>query len=159
MIEPESILEIGTFTGYSAICLAKGLSENGFLHTIDNNIELEEELINNFKEAELEDRIKLYMGDAIKIIPTLNYMYDIIYIDADKSNYLNYYKLCFDKLKAGGYIIADNVLWDGKVLNNPSINDKDTKGIIEFNKFIKGDNRVEKVILPIRDGLTIISKL
>lgn len=158
MIKPKNILEIGTYTGYSAICWAKGLSEDGVLHTIEINDE-QEAIINKYIEkASIKDKVKVHFGDAIKIIPTLKETFDIVFIDADKPNYLNYYNLVFDKVKNGGYIIADNVLWDGKVILSDKKEDFSTKAIKDFNEFVKNDNRVENIILNIRDGLMLIRK-
>jgi len=159
MVKPERILEIGTFTGYSAICLAKGLSIKGILHTIEVDPELEEIATRYFKLSGMEDKIRMHIGDAKSVITEIDDFFDLVYIDADKINYLNYYKLIFDKVKKGGFIIADNVLWHGKVLNNPDNIDKETNGIIEFNNFVKNDIRVENFILPFRDGLMIIRKI
>lgn len=159
MIKPDNILEIGTFTGYSAICLAKGLSVNGKLVTIEIDDELENFARKYFKKTELESRIIHLIGSALQIIPSLNTVFDLVFIDGNKREYLAYYNLVFDKLKKGGFIIADNTLWNGKIFDaNTSFNDSQTAGIIEFNSYIKNDNRVEKIILPIRDGMTIIRK-
>ena len=158
MINPRYILEIGTFTGYSAICLAKGLQKNGQLITIEINDELESIAKKYFKKAGLSGSVKQIIGEANKIIPTLTEKYDLVFIDADKRDYTKYFELVFEKVRPGGYIIADNTLWSGKVLATPSSDDKQTQGIIAFNEFIKNNNRVEKVILPLRDGMTIIRK-
>lgn len=158
MIQPKTILEIGTFTGYSAICLAKGLKQNGKLITIEIDDELEKMASKYFEKAGIRNLISQQIGSAIEIIPQLNEQFDLVFIDADKKEYSNYYHLVFDKIKSGGYIIADNTLWSGKVLDEPATDDFQTKGIIEFNTLIKNDKRVEKVILPIRDGMTIIRK-
>lgn len=158
MIQPEQILEIGTYTGYSAICLAHGLKENGKLHTIDINEELEDKVRSFFNEAGLTNIINYYIGDASTIIPTIQSTFDLVFIDADKKNYSVYYDLVFDKVRKGGYIIADNVLWSGKVLNVPEKMDADTKAIDAFNKKIHNDSRVEHMLLPVRDGLMIIRK-
>lgn len=159
MIQPEQILEIGTFTGYSAICLAQGLKENGQLHTIDINEELETKVRSFFDEAGLSNKIDYYIGNALDIIPTINETFDIVFIDADKKNYSAYYDLVFDKVRKGGYIIADNVLWSGKVLNTPEKMDTDTQLIDAFNKKVHTDERVEHLLLPIRDGLMIARKI
>lgn len=159
MISPKRILEIGTYTGYSAICLASGLSENGLLHTIEINPELEDIERKYFEEARLTEKIKLQIGDALEIIPTLSEQFEIVFIDADKENYLNYYNLVFDKVKKGGFILADNVLWDGKVLEVPENSDIETKALQEFNQFVQNDNRVENLLLPFRDGISIIRKM
>jgi predicted O-methyltransferase YrrM len=158
MIKPKSILEIGTFTGYSAICLAEGLVEEGVLHTIEVNDEMENIISRYIKEANFENKIKTYFGDALEIIPSIKHTFDLVFIDADKENYSAYYDLVFNKLNSGGYIIADNVLWSGKVLNNYDSLDKETKSIVDFNTKIKNDERVENVLLPVRDGLMIVRK-
>ena len=155
MIKPQRILEIGTYTGYSALCLAEGLSPGGKLITIDINEELEKKVRDHF--AEWQDKIEYKIGNALDIIPTLNEIFDLVFIDADKSNYSKYFDLVIDKVRPGGFILADNVLWSGKVLNkNP---DNDTKSIIAFNQKIQHDSRVENVLLPIRDGIMMIRKL
>jgi caffeoyl-CoA O-methyltransferase len=159
MVSPERILEIGTFTGYSAICLAEGLSANGILHTIEINPELEDMQLKYFGEAGLTDKIKLHIGNALEIIPALNEIFDIVFIDADKENYLNYYNLVFNKVRKGGFILADNVLWDGKVLEVPARADTETKALQEFNQFVQNDNHVENLLLPFRDGISIIRKI
>jgi len=158
MIQPKNILEIGTFTGYSAICLAKGLTKNGKLITIEINDELEDFAAKYFKKIGLEDCIEQRIGSATDIIPTLNQSFDLVFIDADKREYIEYFELIFDKVPGGGYIIADNTLWSGKILESPSTDDNHTKGIIDFNSFIKNNKSVEKVILPLRDGMTVIRK-
>lgn len=157
MIQPESVLEIGTFTGYSAICLASGLKEAGVLHTIEVSEELEEMIKRYFHKAGYGDKIKLHIGDALKIIPTLNANFDLVFIDADKVSYPKYYDLVFDKVKKGGYIIADNALWSGKVLQDER--DKDTEGIHLFNEKVRTDKRVDNILIPIRDGIMLIRKL
>ncbi len=159
MIKPNRILEIGTYTGYSALCLAEGLTENGKLITIDINEELEDITREYIQKAKLENVIDYVIGNAMEIIPTLSEEFDIVFIDADKSNYCNYFKLVFDKVKKGGYIIADNVLWSGKVLEEYNLLDADTKVIVDYNKMIHDDSRVQEVLLPIRDGLMIARKL
>ncbi len=158
MIQPKNILEIGTYTGYSAICLAKGLAVDGVLHTIEKNPELESIAKKYFAEAEIEHQINYYLGNALEIIPQIDEYFDLVFLDADKENYLNYYHLIFDKIKSGGYILADNVFWSGKVLTTPDPHDKEAIGIIEFNEFIQQDERVENVMLPLRDGLSLIRK-
>jgi predicted O-methyltransferase YrrM len=158
MIRPKAILEIGTFTGYSAICLAKGLQENGKLITIEIDDELESIAKKYFEKAGIQHSIEQRIGAALEIIPTLNQTFDLVFIDAHKPEYPAYYNAVFDKTKSGGYIIADNTLWSGKVLEKPAEDDFQTRGIIEFNSMIKNDKRVEKVILPLRDGMTIIRK-
>ncbi|MFN4083664.1 MAG: O-methyltransferase [Bacteroidia bacterium] len=159
MIKPDCILEIGTYTGYSALCLAEGLSEQGKLITIDVNAELEFIIKQHIEASGYNNKIDLIIGDALKVIPQLNFMFDLVFIDADKHNYLNYYNMVLPKVKQGGFILADNVLWSGKVLNQKEIDkDKDTKAIHEFNNFIKNDERVECMLLPLRDGLMMIRK-
>jgi predicted O-methyltransferase YrrM len=158
MIRPEKILELGTYTGYSAICLAKGLQEKGILHSIEINDELEDLILKYIEKASVENKIKLHFGDARTIIPQINEMFDLVFIDADKREYLEYYNIVFDYVKPGGFMLADNVLWSGKVIEMETPDDDYTKGIFEFNDFLKNDDRVEKVILPLRDGLTLIRK-
>lgn len=157
MIQPKRILEIGTFTGYSAICMAKGLCEDGLLYTLDINEELESMARRYFEKAGLGKKIITQYGDARKIIPGLHDTFDIVFIDADKQNYCTYYELVFDKVRKGGYIIADNVLWSGKVAEEKK--DKDTTAIDAYNQLVKGDKRVKNFILPLRDGLNIAQKL
>ena len=157
LIQPKRILEIGTFTGYSAISLAKGLSEDGLLYTIDINEELQPMCATYFEKANLSSKIKHLIGDARKIIPELNETFDLVFIDADKINYANYYDLVFDKVRVGGYIIADNVLWSGKVVEEKK--DKDTLAIHQYNEKIAADARVKSFILSLRDGLNIVQKL
>lgn len=156
MIRPSCILEIGTYTGYSAICLAEGLAKNGKLITIDKNEELEERVRGYFAEAGLSSQVEYIIGNAVEVVPTLSQPFDLVFIDADKVNYAMYYDLVIDQLTAGGYILADNVLWSGKVLSDKP--DKDTRAIIEFNRKVQQDNRVENVLLPIRDGIALIRK-
>ena len=158
MIQPECILEIGTYTGYSALSLAEGLKENGKLITIDINEELESRVRGYFEASEFRSKIDYRIGDAMKIIPELNEQFDIVFIDADKLNYINYYNLVFSKVKIGGYIIADNVLWSGKVADE-SKKDKDTELLREYNLLNHKDERVENVLFPIRDGLMIARKI
>lgn len=159
MVQPEQILELGTFTGYSTLCLAKGLKSNGTIHTIDINDELEEFAQSFFDKSINKDQIKIYIGDARSVIPSINHMFDLVFIDADKRQYPEYYELIFDKVRPGGFIIADDVLWYGKVNDPTSITDDYTKGLVQFNKMIKEDKRVENVIFPIRDGLNVVRKL
>lgn len=158
MIQPQQILEVGTFTGYSALCFAEALSENGCVDTIEMDDELEDFIRDNFRNSPYENKINLYIGDALEIIPSLEKMYDLVFLDAEKSQYTRYYDAVFPKVKNGGYILADNTIWDGKVTQNVLSNDLKTREIIRFNDLIKADSRVEKVILPLRDGLTIIRK-
>jgi caffeoyl-CoA O-methyltransferase len=158
MIKPENILEIGTYTGYSALCFAEGLKENGKIITIDINEELESFVRSFFSKSEHNDKIDYRIGNALEIIPQLNEVFDLVFIDADKENYSNYYNLIFDKVKKGGYIIADNVLWSGKVLIENEKLDKDTIAIKAFNRMIQNDERVENLLMPVRDGLMICRK-
>jgi len=155
--QPAIALEIGTFTGYAALCLAKGLPDNGILHTIEINPELEHISRKYFKKTGLEHKIRLYMGDAREIIPTIDAAFDLVFIDAAKPDYSFYYDLVFDKVPPGGLILADNVLWGGKVLSKAA--DPDTAAIMAFNQKIRGDERVETLMLPLRDGLLIAKKL
>ncbi|HEX8060801.1 MAG TPA: O-methyltransferase [Cyclobacteriaceae bacterium] len=156
MIRPSSILEIGTYTGYSAICLAEGLKPGGKLITIDRNEELETKLRSYFKTAGLENKIDLRIGNALKIIPTLDQTFDLVFIDADKENNSSYFDLVIEKVPSGGYILADNVLWSGKVIDQT---DKDTRAVTAFNDKVHNDRRVENVLLPVRDGIMIMRKL
>ena len=158
MINPSAILEIGTFTGYSAICLARGLKGGGLLHTIDVDPELEYLAKNYFERAGLQAKIHQHIGNAIDIIPVLDHTFDLVFIDADKENYLSYYNLVFDKVNAGGFILADNALWDGKVILSDGKSDKETRGIKEFNEFVHHDKRVENMLLPLRDGIMMLRK-
>jgi caffeoyl-CoA O-methyltransferase len=156
LVKPKKILEIGTFTGYSALCLAEGLSENGILHTIEVNNELVEIIERYFKDSGYKEKLKLHIGDAKQVVSSLEGPFDLVFIDADKENYVNYYNLVFDKVRPGGLIIADNTLWHGNVLTNDQ--GKETLGIVAFNELIKKDQRIEKILLTLRDGLTIIRK-
>lgn len=158
MIKPRSILEIGTFTGYSAICLSKGLAPGGHIHTIEVNDEITEIPAKYFKKAGLENVITLHVGDALDIIPTLDAEFDLVFIDGEKSEYIKYYNAVFDKVVPGGFILADNILWSGKVLKKVEKGDYYTQGILEFNVYLKNDSRVEKTILPLRDGTMLIRK-
>ncbi len=155
LIQPKSILEIGTYTGYSALCLAEGLAENGELYTIDKNEELEELQYKYFQRSDYKNQIKQFVGNAIDIIPTIDEKFDLVFIDADKSNYLNYFDLIIEKMNKGGVILSDNVLWSGKVVESLNPKDNDTKVLLEYNKRLNEDARLETVLLPIRDGLTI----
>ena len=159
MIRPKTILELGTFTGYSAISLAEGLEDGGELHTIEIDDELEDFIREHFEKSKYSDRLNLHIGDAQQIIPQLGKKFDLVFIDANKRHYCEYYNLVLDYLNPGGCIIADNTLWDGKVVNYGTKLDAQTEGILKFNDMVAADPRVEKVILPIRDGLTLIHKL
>ena len=158
IISPKKILEIGTYTGYSAICLCEGMDKDGILHTIDNNKELVKIQNKYFKKANLTNKIVQHSGDAKNIIPTIEEEFDIVFIDADKESYPEYYDLIINKVRSGGIIIADNILWSGKILEKVEKDDQATKSIIEFNNKIIEDDRVKNIILPIRDGLNIIRK-
>lgn len=158
MIKPQMVLEIGTFTGYSAICFAKGLAPGGHIHTIEINDEITDIPKKYFERAGLTQKITLHTGNALDIIPQLNYSFDLVFIDGEKSEYIKYYDLVFDKVVMGGYILADNILWSGKVVKELEKGDYFTKGILDFNNYIKNDNRVEKTILPLRDGTLLIRK-
>lgn len=158
MIKPRRVLEIGTYTGYSALCFAEGLTDDGKVITIDVNEELEDLVRSFVSKSGYEDRVEYLIGDAAHFIPVLNEEWDIVFIDADKKSYCNYYNLVFDKVKKGGYILADNVLWSGKVLEDYESLDRETKIIMDYNNMIQNDPRVENVLLPIRDGLMIARK-
>jgi len=159
MIRPENILEIGTYTGYGTLCLAEGLPEGGHIHTIEINDEIVHIARHFFEKAGLENQISLHIGSALSVIPTLDKPFDLVYLDADKSQYCDYFRLVFDKVRKGGYILADNTLWNGLVIREQDLRDKSGKGILAFNEMIKKDLRIEKVILPVRDGLTLIRKI
>ncbi len=159
MVMPQRILEIGTYTGYSGICLTEGLSDDGLLHTIDINEELLPMVKKYFQKAGCNNKIKIHTGDAVKIIPGLNEIFDLVFIDADKKNYSTYFDLVISKMRKGGIIIADNVLWSGKVLDDEKKMDGDTKAIASFNKKIQDDKRVENVLFPVRDGLLVMRVL
>lgn len=155
LVQPKNVLEIGTYTGYSAICIAEGLAEGGIIDTLDVNEELEDLQNKYFEKSGYRDQIKQHFGNALEIIPALDKKYDLVFIDADKSNYPNYFKLIIDKMNSGGVILSDNVLWSGKVVEPLDPKDKDTKALLEYNKVLNSDDRIETVLLPIRDGLTI----
>lgn len=157
MQHPNRVLEIGTYTGYATLCLAEGLTEDGLLHTIDVNEELEERVREYFKNSRFGNKIKYHIGQAVEVIPTLTDSFDLVFIDADKKNNGVYYDMVFDKVRKGGLIIVDNVLWHGKIAMGAK--DKDTLNISTFNKKVTNDHRVEKLILPVRDGLLIIRKM
>jgi caffeoyl-CoA O-methyltransferase len=160
MQHPKTILEIGTYTGYSGICMARGLGKGGKLITLDINDELEKMVRGFFEESGLADKIDYRLGNAIEIIPTLSGPFDMVFIDADKSNYAKYYDLIIDKVNPGGIIIADNVLWSGKILVEKGKKiDKDTQAILDFNAMIQNDPRVENALLPIRDGVMMARKI
>ncbi len=157
MIRPSRILEIGTFTGYSALCLAKGLSADGLLYTIELREEDALKALGFFNKSAVKDRIKLQMGNALEVIPALNESWDMVFMDADKVNYINYYEMVLPQLNRGGFIIADNVLFHGQVLGE-KVEGKNAKAIHAFNTYVKQDSRVEQVLLTVRDGLMLIMK-
>tara|TARA_B100000809_G_C15072102_1_gene506443 strand:- start:325 stop:966 length:642 start_codon:yes stop_codon:yes gene_type:complete len=155
LIQPKNILEIGTYTGYSALCLAEGLASEGKIITIDKNEELETLQNKYFTKSGFRHQIEQKVGNAREIIPVLDQKFDLVFIDADKSNYVNYFHLIIDKMNSGGVILSDNVLWSGKVVETLSPKDLDTKVLLEYNRLLNVDDRIETVLLPIRDGLTI----
>ncbi len=157
-IKPKNILEIGTYTGYSALCMAEGLSKNGKLVTIDKNIELETMVKKYINDSSYKNQIEFINADAIDVIPTLNLEWDLVFIDADKENYINYFDLVIDQVKKGGWIIADNVLWSGKVLEEPDKKDKETIILQKFNEKVNQDSRVRNVLFPVRDGMMLMIK-
>lgn len=159
LIYPEHILEIGTFTGYSTLCLAEGLKPNGSIDTLDINEELFDFQRKYFDKSEYGSQIFQHLGNALDIIPNLDKSFDLVFIDADKDNYINYFNLIIDKMKPGGIILSDNVLWSGKVIEALNPKDKMTKAVLDYNTLLKEDPRVETVVLPIRDGLTISRRL
>ncbi|MGN0206353.1 MAG: O-methyltransferase [Muribaculaceae bacterium] len=158
MIAPKAILELGTFTGYSALCLAEGIAPDGVVHTIEIDDELEDFIRAHFDASEYGSRIVLHIGDAEQIVPTLDTRFDLVFIDANKRDYVAYYEMAMQVLNPGGFIIADNTLWDGKVVTCTEKIDAQTAGILAFNDHVAADDRVEVVIIPLRDGLTIIHK-
>ena len=159
MIQPKAILEIGTYTGYAALCLAEGLTKDGILHTIDINEELETRIQKYFNQSTYKNQIKLHIGNALEIIPAINQKFDLVFIDADKENYSKYYDLLIDQMPSGGIIMADNVLWSGKVINQEAINtDNDTRELDHFNAKVQSDPRVENILIPVRDGIMVARK-
>lgn len=158
MLNPQTILELGTYTGYSAISMARGLKNDGQLISIDKNDELRPFAQKYVNKAGLQNKITLLSGDAKEIIPTLQQQFELVFIDAHKAEYIDYYNLVFEKVTSGGFILADNVLWDGKVLEKTPDNDAQTQGILAFNQYVQEDARVENLLLPLRDGLSIIRK-
>jgi len=159
MVKPKFVLEIGTFTGYSAICLAKGLAEGGQLHTIEIDDELESIAQKYFLKSGMASRITQHIGDARQIIPSLNQPFDLVFIDADKREYCDYYNLVFDRIPVGGFLIADNILWNGKVVDPEAAEEEQTRGILDFNNTVQNDQRVRNVILPVRDGIMVVQKI
>jgi predicted O-methyltransferase YrrM len=158
MVRPKTILEIGTYSGYSGLCLAEGLEEGGMLHTFEINDEQEDFTRPWFENSPFADRITFHIGDALELVPKMDVVFDMAFIDGDKRKYVEYYEMVMERLSPGGYILADNTLWDGHVLETPPIKDAQTRSIMAFNDLVAADERVEKVILPLRDGLTIIRK-
>lgn len=159
MIRPKSILELGTFTGYSALCLAKGLAEGGVLHTIEIDDELESVARKYFGKSGMGDQIIQHIGDAREIIPTIEGTFDLVFVDADKREYPDYYRLVFDRIPVGGFLLADNILWNGKVVEPEAADEEQTRGILEFNDMVQNDSRVRNVILPVRDGIMLLQKI
>lgn len=157
--QPKNILEVGTYTGYSALCLAEGLTPDGLLETIEIDEELEDAIQSYFNDSPKCKQLKLYIGDAEKVIPTLDHTWDLVFIDAEKKNYQTYYDLILPKVEKGGLILIDNVLWSGKVVEEVKPNDKDTKAIMAFNDYVQQDSRVRNLLLPFRDGILCIEKL
>jgi caffeoyl-CoA O-methyltransferase len=158
MMKPDKILEIGTFTAYATVCLARGLSENGSIVTIEVNAELEDTISEHIQMAGIEHKTKLIIGNALNEIPKLNELFDLVFIDGDKEQYSEYFASVLPFVKSGGYILADNVLWGGKVIEDYNLQDKETKGIMDFNRLVAGSNDVEVVMLPLRDGVSLIRK-
>jgi len=159
LIQPKSILELGTFTGYATLCLAEGLHKDGSILTIDINEELEDFQRRYFDKSGYGEQITQHIGNALEIIPKINTSFDLVFIDADKSNYSNYFHLIIDKLNPGGIILSDNVLWHGKVVEKLDPKDMSTKAVLDYNTLLKSDSRIETVVLPIRDGLSISRKI
>ena len=158
MLRPKRVLEIGTYTGYATLCMAEGLEDDALIHTLEINDEMEDFIQKYITASPYKEKIKVHFGDAMQLIPQINDTFDMVFIDADKRLYSDYYDLIFPRVRPGGLILADNTLWDGKVVEDVHPSDKQTIGILSFNEKIKKDDRVEKVILPLRDGLTMIWK-
>ncbi len=159
MISPRRVLELGTYAGYSAQCIAEGMPEDGELHTVELDDELEDFILERFRRSPYASRLHLHIGDVADVVPALGGMWDMVFMDANKRNYVDYYNLLLPRVNSGGYILADNTLWDGKVADGVDHHDLQTRGIMAFNDLVAADPRVERVILPLRDGLTIIRKL
>ncbi|MBO4232071.1 MAG: O-methyltransferase, partial [Bacteroidales bacterium] len=159
MMKPAHILEIGTYTGYSTLCLAEGLAENGKIDTLEIDIELEDMIRKYFSQSPLNEKINLIIGDALEIVPTLDTVYDLVFIDAEKRHYTDYYKMILPKIRKGGIMLVDNVLWNEKVVGEINEKDFDTKEIMEFNDMVQKDNSVRNLLLPFRDGIMMIEKL
>lgn len=155
LVNPKNILEIGTYTGYATLCLAEGLQENGSIDTLDNNEELYDFQRKYFDKSEYGKKIAQHLGNALDIIPTLGKKYDLVFIDADKENYINYFNIVLPKMNKGGVILSDNVLWSGKILQEVKPNDKSTRTLLEYNRILRENDKIETVLLPIRDGLTV----
>jgi predicted O-methyltransferase YrrM len=155
LVHPRTVLEIGTYTGYSALCIAEGLQKGGMIHTVDHNEELFDFQRKYFDRSAYKDNIKQYLGEALEVIPSIEGPFDLVFIDADKANYSNYFRLVIDKMNPGGVILSDNVLWSGKVTSEPYDRDLDTNELIRYNRLLNEDPRLETVLLPIRDGLTV----
>ncbi|MDR0547179.1 MAG: O-methyltransferase [Dysgonamonadaceae bacterium] len=158
LVQPKRILEIGTYTAYATLCLAEALPGDGEIHTIEKDDEMEDFILEQIELSGFKNKIHLYIGDALDVIPALNETFDLVFIDADKRLYCEYFDLIFEKVRPGGLILADNTLWSGKVIEPVVPSDKQTQGILSFNEKIKKDTRIEKIILPLRDGLTMIYK-
>ena len=158
MIRPQMILEVGTFTGYATLCMAEGLPEGGRIHTVEIDDELEDFILNGFKKSPYSDRIELHIGDALKVVPGLGLKFDLIFLDGEKREYPEYYSSLLEYLKPGGYMIADNTLWDGHVVDSEYDSDPQTVAVRKFNDMVRADERVEVAMIPIRNGLTIIRK-
>ncbi len=159
IMKPSKILEIGAYVGYSAVCLAKGLENDGILHTIEADEELEDIILKTINDANLDNKIKLHIGEALNVLPSIDEEFDLVFIDADKINYINYYEQVLPKVRTGGIIILDNILWSGKVVYTQPKLDKETATLIQLNDLIQNDPRVENLLLPIRDGLMICRKI
>ena len=159
MMQPKAVLEIGTYTGYATLCMADGLPDDGIIDTIEVDVELEDLIRKYFSQSSNKEKINLHIGDAVEVIPTLDKIYDLVFMDADKEEYIRYYELVLPKVRKGGYILADNVLWSGKVLQEVKSGDKDTPAIRQFNDYVLQDERVRNFLLPLRDGIMVIEKL
>ena len=159
IMRPSRILEIGTFTGYSALCLADGLAPDGELHTIEINEEYEDRILEFFSKSPNSDRLFLHIGDALQLIPNMDFVWDLVFIDADKEDYQRYYETVLPKVRQGGFILVDNVLWNGKVIGDIAYNDRDTRAIDNFNTYVQQDPKVRNLLLPFRDGIMMIEKL
>ena len=159
MMQPKAVLEIGTYTGYATLCMADGLPDDGIIDTIEVDVELEDLIRKYFSQSSNKEKINLHIGDAVEVIPTLDKIYDLVFMDADKEEYIRYYELVLPKVRKGGYVLADNVLWSGKVLQEVKSGDKDTPAIRQFNDYVLQDERVRNFLLPLRDGIMVIEKL